>query len=207
MQPSPLAGRAYPWPVGGADDATEVTALLLAARGDDREALDRVFAVVYGELRRLAHWHLEAEREGRTLNTTALVHEAYLRLVGPTPVGVEDRHHFFALAAKAMRQIVVDHARRRQAHKRGGGAAPLRIDEIPTTGVAPDEELLALDGALDRLALVDERLARIVEWRFFGGMSEEEIATAVGVSSRTVKRDWRKARAFLFRELSEGGVS
>jgi RNA polymerase sigma factor (TIGR02999 family) len=194
---------AYPCLVGEADDATEITALLLAAR-DDREALDRAFAVVYGELRRLARWHLQAERSDSTLDTTALVHEAYLRLVGPTPVSLADRHHFFALAAKAMRQIVVDYARRRRARKRGGGAALLRLDEILTPGTAPDEELLALDEALDRLARLDERMSRIVEWRFFGGMSEEEIATALDISSRTVKREWRKARAFLFRELSEG---
>ncbi len=179
---------------------TRVTALLAAARADDREAMDLVFTLVYSELRRLAHRKLAGWRGDATLSTTALVNEAYLRLLGAAATP-HDRHHFFALAARAMLQIMVDRARRRSARKRGGGVALEVLDEERVGGPAGTEELIAVHRALERLERLDERQGKIVEWRFFGGLSEEEIAEALGLSARTVKREWRKARAFLYQEL------
>jgi RNA polymerase sigma factor (TIGR02999 family) len=163
--------------------------------------LSEAFAASYGELRRLARRQLRRLRPGQTLTTTALVHEAFVKLV-KHPVRSEDRAHFFALAARAMRQILVDYARRRASGKRGGGLQPTTLegDAIPVEALA--EEMLGIDRALTRLESLDERLARIVELRFFGGMTDEEVAETLGVTSRTVRRDWRKARAFLYRELS-----
>jgi RNA polymerase sigma factor (TIGR02999 family) len=180
--------------------ATEITQLLAAARADDHQAMDSVFARVYGELRRLAHRQLRGQSGDATLSTTALVHEAYLRLVGAesTP---QDRHHFFALAARAMRQIVLDRARRGRRAKRGSGARPLAIDEDQLAAPARADDVVALDRALAALERYDERQGRIVEWRFFGGLSEEEIGEALGITARSVRREWRKARAFLYREL------
>jgi len=180
--------------------ATEITRLLAAARADDRGAMDLVFARVYGELRRLAHRQLRGQSGDGTLSTTALVHEAYLRLVGADS-SPQDRHHFFALAARAMRQIVVDRARRGRRRKRGSGAPPLKIDEDRLAAPERGEDVLALDRALAALERYDERQGRIVEWRFFGGLSEEEIGDALGITARSVRREWRKARAFLYREL------
>jgi RNA polymerase sigma factor (TIGR02999 family) len=166
----------------------------------DGGALPEAFAASYDELRRLARRQLRRLRPGQTLTTTALVHEAYVKLV-KGPVQAEGRTHFFALAARAMRQILVDYARRRASGKRGGGLrrSTLEADSIPVEAIA--DEMLGIDRALTRLESLDERLAKVVEWRFFGGMTEEEVAEALGVTVRTVRRDWQKARAFLYREL------
>jgi RNA polymerase sigma factor (TIGR02999 family) len=157
------------------------------------------FSTVYDALRVMAHRQLE-KSGGNTLNTTALVHEAWMRLA-PSKAEFESRAHFFAVAATAMRQIVVDHARKRRAQKRGGGAVPTGLSEV---GVETNvEELLAIDAALTKLAELDERLARVVEWRFFAGFEEAEIARALDLDVRTVRRDWRKARAFILNELGK----
>jgi RNA polymerase sigma factor (TIGR02999 family) len=175
----------------------EITALLSALREGDRTALDRLFPLVYEELHGRAHRQLARRRPGDTLSTTALVHEAYLKLTDSAHQSYQDRVHFFAVASRAMRQILVDYARRMTAAKRAGGfAVSLDPDQLGDPGRA--EELVALDEALERLERLDERLARNVEMRFFGGLSVEETAEVLGVSPRTVKRDWRKARAFLF---------
>lgn len=186
-------------------DAVEVNRLLAALRAGDESALDRLFPVVYDELRALA----QAVRRGpslQTVNTTALVHEAYLRLAdGGADVGFEGRSHFLGVAAKAMRHVLVDHARRRSAQKRGGDLARVDLSETltGTSGAAPDVHVLALDRALDRLTTLDVRKARVVECRFFGEMSVEETASALDVSTATIKRDWRMAKAWLYRALSE----
>ncbi|HEX9426443.1 MAG TPA: ECF-type sigma factor, partial [Candidatus Polarisedimenticolia bacterium] len=158
--------------------------------------------LVYGRLRAMAHARLTGRDPGASLDTTALVHEAYLRLVDQSRVEWRDRQHFFAVAALAMRQIVVDRARRRGALKRGGGVSVALLDEA-ASGVEPRaEEILALDQALERLGALNERLVKMVELRFFAGLSIEETAEALGVESRTVNRDWRVARALLFQMLS-----
>jgi len=180
--------------------ATETSALLVAARADDRQAMDRAFTRVYTELRRLAHRQLAGQRPDGTLSTTALVHELYLRLVG-ADAAPADRHHFFALAARAMRQIVVDRARRAGRAKRGGGVATVALDDERIGAPLAGEQVLEVDRALERLERLDERQGQIVEWRFFAGLSEEEIADGLGITARTVRREWRKARAFLYREL------
>lgn len=190
----------------------DITALLAAWRGGDARALDRVFPRVYGELRRIAHARLAGEREDHTLGTTALVHEAYLKLVDQSRAQWESRAQFFAVAARAMRRILVDYARSHQALKRGGGAGVLRLDDDAVAGDAlaqvahgGQEEavtLLALDDALARLAELDERLCRVVECRFFAGYTEEETADALGVTARTVRRDWIKARGWLYDALA-----
>jgi RNA polymerase sigma factor (TIGR02999 family) len=180
---------------------SEFSAVLTASRRGNAAACDQAFEVAYHELRRLARGQLRRLRPGQTLTTTSLVHEAYVKLV-ESPVPAEDRAHFLALAARAMRQILVDYARRRASLKRGGARRPATIDAdaIPVETIA--DEMLAIDRALTRLHALDERLARIVEWRYFAGMTEEEVADALGVTARTVRRDWQKARAFLYRELA-----
>ena len=179
----------------------DVTGLLLAWRAGDTRALDRLFALVYDELRRMAHQHLGHERHGHTLDTTALVHESYLRLVDQTRVAWTDRSHFFAIASQAMRRILVDYARQYRAEKRGG--APERVSLTDTMLVVENraDTLLALDEALNGLAEVDHRLSRVVECRFFGGLSERETAEILGVNARTVRRDWIKAKGWLHRAL------
>ena len=176
----------------------DVTRLLAELRAGDRTALDRLFPVVYRELHGRAQRHLAGHRAGDTLNTTALVHEVYLKLTDSAGQSYNDRIHFFAVASRAMRQILVDHARRKSAEKRGGGLREVSLDPAELGSPDRPEELLALDEALSELARLDERLARTVELRFFGGLSVEETADVLGTSPRTVKRDWRKARAFLF---------
>jgi RNA polymerase sigma factor (TIGR02999 family) len=183
-------------------DSDEITALLSALSRGDRSALDRLYPLVYQELHRRAHGQLARFRPGDTLSTTALVHEAYLKLTGAAAQSFQDRVHFFSVASRAMRQILLDYARRAIAAKRGGGPA-VSLDPAATPDPGRPEELVALDEALERLAAADERLARIVELRFFGGLSVEDTAEAVGSSPRTVKRDWRKARAFLYQALRD----
>jgi RNA polymerase sigma factor (TIGR02999 family) len=182
----------------------DVTRLLIEWKRGDAAALDRVVPLVYAELRRIASRHLRRERPGHTLQPTALVHEAYLKLV-PTPeLEWRDRAHFFAVAARVMRQILVDHARAHQAEKRGGAFRRVSIDEVAGPAVATQVGLLALEEALGRLADLDPQQGRVVELRYFGGMTIEETAEVMGVSPATVKREWMMARAWLRRELSEG---
>jgi len=182
-----------------------LTQLLAAVRQGDRGASDRLFAAVYEDLRRIAHRKLAGGPQ--SLNTTALVHEVYLKLVDRSQIRPEDRQHFFATAARAMRQILIDHARTRQAQKRGGRdseSAPDRSDSVDAAiPRATDRwaEILDVDSALVRLSHLNERLTRVVELRFFAGFSVEEAADILDVSPRTVKRDWQVARAFLYREL------
>lgn len=185
---------------------SEITQLLAAARRGEAGVLDRLMPLVYDELHTLAHSQLQRRRPGETLNTTAVVHEAYLKLVRQSQAEWQDRTHFFAVAAVAMRHILVDYARRKTARKRGGDDRPIVFDEAQM-GVEPRAaEVLALDEALSSLAVLNERLSKVVELRFFGGLTVEETAAVLGTSERTVKRDWRKSRAYLFRELSERGL-
>jgi RNA polymerase sigma factor (TIGR02999 family) len=174
----------------------------LDAASDGPAAVSAAFEGAYDQLRRIAHGQLRRLRPGQTITTRSLVHEAFVKLVRD-PVAAEDRNHLFSLAARVMRQVLVDYARQRGARKRGGDARRITLDEdaLPVEAVA--EELLAVDRGLDRLHAVDERLARVVELRFFGGMTEDETAEALGVTARTVRRDWQKARAFLYRELQD----
>jgi RNA polymerase sigma factor (TIGR02999 family) len=186
----------------GMSTEASVTQLLELASAGDPTAIDRVFPLVYDELRALAQRQLRNESEGHTLNSGALVHEAYFRLVGRTRTHWRDRAHFMAIAARSMRRILIDHARRLRAVRRGGG-----VDRVPVEGAhllsadPPAEQLLELDAALSRLASLHERQARVVECRFFGGLTEEETAAALGIGVRTAKRDWAKARAWLYQEL------
>jgi RNA polymerase sigma factor (TIGR02999 family) len=183
---------------------TELSMHLAASRDGDRDAFAHAYAAAYDELRRMARRQLRALRPGDTLVTTALVNEAFLKLVRH-PVDYADKTHFFALAARAMRQILVDYARERGAQKRGGDRHQTTLEAAHLTAESIAAEMIDLDAALTRLAAVDEWLARLVEWRFFGGMTEEEIAAGQGIATRTVRRDWQKARAFLYRELQQGG--
>jgi RNA polymerase sigma factor (TIGR02999 family) len=182
-----------------------VTRLLLEWKRGDPAALDRLLPVVYAELRRIASRRLRRERSGHTLQPTALVHEAYLRLVQAPEVDWRDRAHFFAVAARVMRQVLVDHARTRDAAKRGGGAHKVAIEEVAEPRVSVDVDLLALDQALGRLTDLDPEQARVVELRYFGGLTIEETAEVMNVSPATVKRDWTLAKAWLRREL--GGAA
>ena len=181
----------------------EVTRLLLDWGGGNRAALDELMPLVNDELRRLAHRYMTGERTGHTLQTTALVNEAYLRLVDQQSVRWENRAHFFGIAARLMRQILVDHARGRDAAKRGGGQMLLSVSVLDRIGAREDVNLVELDEALRRLETVDEQKSRIVELRYFGGLTIEETAEALGVSPATVKRDWTMARAWLRRELDD----
>jgi RNA polymerase sigma factor (TIGR02999 family) len=170
----------------------------------DESALQRLMPVVHAELRRLARREMRRERAGHTLQTTALVNEAYLRLVDMSGVSWNDRAHFFAMSARLMRRILVDHARSRLYQKRGGGAKVVSFDEGLTVAREPSANLVALDDALKALATLDERKSQVVELRFFGGLSVDETAAALDVSPSTVLRDWRLAKAWLLRELDTG---
>jgi RNA polymerase sigma factor (TIGR02999 family) len=181
-----------------------VTQLLQAWGGGDQHALDKVFPAVYEELRRQARRHLRAERANHTLQATELVNEAYLRLVDQRQARWQNRAQFFGIAAQAMRRILVDHERSRHAAKRGGSAIQLPLEEAHDVAEASDVDLMDLDEALTRLAALDPQQGRIVELRYFSGMSIEETAEVLGISPATVKRDWSMARAWLRREL-EGG--
>lgn len=180
----------------------EVTELLLAFSDGERDAMDDLMPIVYSQMRQMAHNQLRRERRDHTLNTTALVHEAFLKLVDQNRVQWQNRNHFFAIAAQAMRRILVNYAKMRQRKKRGGDAAKVSFDEQQVLPQARPEELIALDEALTRLEAVDERRARIVECRYFAGFSIDETAEILGVSARTVKRDWTLARAWLYREIA-----
>jgi len=183
-------------------DSSDVTELLSTLRSGDNSAIDAVFPVIYDELHRIAHRLLSRERADHTFSTTALVHEAYFKLVDQDRVQWQDRAHFCAIAAQAMRRILVDYARRRKAKKRGGTRPHFPLDE---NTIAIDQQaglVLSLDSALNRLKTLNERLAQVVDLRFFGGLTEEEMAEVLGVSPRTVRRDWVKARAWLYRELT-----
>lgn len=181
--------------------ADDVTALLRELRGGNRTVVNALFPLVYDDLRDIAHRQLVGERKGHTLSTTALVHEAYERLVDQNRTEWQDRAHFCGVAARAMRRILVDYARRRNALKRGGNQQPLPLDEAR---VAVDEQaalIISLDQALDRLSIRSERAARVVELRFFGGLTEQEAAHVLNISDRTARRDWVEARAWLYKEL------
>jgi RNA polymerase sigma factor (TIGR02999 family) len=182
----------------------QVTDLLDAWAGGDRSALDRLLPLVERELHELAHRYLQRERQGHTLQTTALVHEAYLRLVDQRRTRLQSRAHFLGIAAQMMRRILVDHARRIAYAKRGGGALTVSLDEACVLADERAEELVALDDALRSLATLDERKSRVVELRYFGGLSVEETAQALGVHPDTVTRDWRRAKAYLRREIEAG---
>ena len=182
-------------------NAGPITDLLLQVSVGDPSAMDRLYPLVYEEMRQIAHRALQREHPGHTLGTTGLVHEAYLKLVDQTRVGWRDRAHFSAVAALAMRRILLDYARRYRRDKRGGGRRALSLDESAVSLDERAENLVALDEALTRLSELSPRLGRVVECRFFGGLTEEEIAETLGVTTRTVKRDWVKARGWLYQEL------
>jgi len=179
-----------------------VTELLIKLQGGDETALQQLLPLVYDELRRLARYHLQKERAGHTLQSTALVHEAYLRLVGQESLQVESRAHFFGIAARLMREILVDHARTRGAAKRGANCLTLTLDEAVALPQKREIDLIALDDALSGLAAMDSRQCQIVEMRFFGGLSIEDTAHALDVSPATVKREWAVARLWLQREMN-----
>lgn len=185
--------------------APEITHLLQAWRAGDDGALDRLTPLVYGELRRLAHARMRQEHPGHALQTTALVHEVYMRLVDARGVDWQDRAHFFAVCARAMRQILVDAARTRGARKRGGAAAAVPFDERLAVSPARDPELIALDEALTQLSAADPRQGQVVELRYFGGLSVEETADVLAVSPQTVMRDWKLAKLWLVRALRHAG--
>ena len=191
---------------GPADRPEEVTELLAAIRRGESGAWDRLLAIVHGDLKRIAHLHLRGRGRNETLQTTALVNEAYFRLARPAAGTSLDRVHFLAIASRAMRQILVDRARARAAAKRGGGVAPLDLEHHEPATPARGDDLLALEEALTELEQLDERLGKVVEMRFFGGMTFEEVGEALELSDRTIKTDWRKARAFLESRLAAQGI-
>jgi RNA polymerase sigma factor (TIGR02999 family) len=190
---------------------TDVARLLDELEGGDQAALDELFPLVYDELRTLAHYHRRRWRGDETLETTALVHEAYLKLVGQSRIRAESRAHFLAVAARAMRHILSNYARDQRTEKRGGAARKLSFDELKLTpaqvGFSPEQadELVALNEALGALEQVSPRRSQVVECRFYGGMTIEDTAAALGISPRTVKRDWAVAQAWLLRRMEEGG--
>jgi RNA polymerase sigma factor (TIGR02999 family) len=195
---SPARLRALPVQ---ANSSSAVTQLLGRWRGGDREALDSLIPLVYGELRRIAQHYLRHERPGHTLQSTALVHEAYVRMIHQELPDWQNRAHFFAVAAQLMRQILVDHARAYRAGKRGGGVCNVALDEAEKDAVKVDVDILALDDALKTLSAMDPQQGKVVELKFFGGLSIEDTAEVLGISPSTVKRDWITARAWLHREL------
>jgi RNA polymerase sigma factor (TIGR02999 family) len=182
---------------------SNVTEMLHDWSNGDREVFDQLVPVVYEELRRQAARYLRRERPGHTLQTTALIHEAYIRLIDQKNVHWQNRAHFFAIAAELMRRILVDHARSHQAAKRGGGDINLPLEEAMIVAEGREVDLVALDEALERLAAIDAQQSRVVELKFFSGLSVEETAEVLGVSPRTVKRDWNVAKAWLRREISK----
>jgi RNA polymerase sigma factor (TIGR02999 family) len=184
--------------------AHDVTGLLLSWRQGDAGALDRLVPLVYDELRRVARRHLRREPPGHSLQATALVHEVYLRLVDVDRMTLKSRTHFFAVAARLMRQILVDHARRKRADKRGGGVTMMSLDEVSPAAQTSSVDVLALDQALDALSSFDIQQCRVVELRFFAGLNIDEAAEALGISTATVEREWAMAKAWLYQRLSVG---
>jgi RNA polymerase sigma factor (TIGR02999 family) len=182
----------------------DLTALLRAWGNGDQSALERLTPLVYDELHRLARTQMSRENEGHTLQTTALINEAYLRLVDFQGVRWQDRAHFFAVSAQLMRRILIDFARSRGVQKRGGGALQLSLDDALAMSAQPDTNVVALDDALKALAAVDQRKSKVVELRFFGGLSVEETAEVLRVSVETVMRDWKFAKVWLLREINQG---
>ena len=180
----------------------EITQLLLAWNEGDESALEKLVPLVYNELRRLARRRVRLERPDHTLQTTALINEAYLRLVDVRNVHWQNRAHFFALCARLMRRILVDYARTRQYAKRGGGAQPISLEQSPPVALERSQDLVAVDDALHALAEIDARKAQVVELRFFGGLTAEETAEVLKVCPETVRRDWKLAKVWLLRELS-----
>ena len=193
----------------GQNSTHTITKLLHGWEGGDRAALDALVPVVYKELCRLAHCELRKERPGHTLQSAALVHEAYFRLVGRELPQWEGRTHFFAIAAQLMRQILVDYARRRRASKRGSGVCMLTLDDAMALPQRKDKDVdvIAVDDALNALAEIDPRQSRVVELRFFAGLSLEETSEVMGIATATVQRDWTAARAWLHREISRRPIS
>lgn len=185
---------------------SEVTQLLQGWRNGDQKARDALLPLVYKELRRVAHFQLRNERADHTLQSTALVHEAYLRLIGVSAPKWEGRTHFFAIAAQLMRQILVDYARRHAAAKRGGSVCKVSLGDAEMKSRRGEIDVIALDDALQELARIDARQSRVVELRFFGGLSLDEISQALEIAPATVQRDWMTARAWLYREISRSGV-
>jgi RNA polymerase sigma factor (TIGR02999 family) len=181
----------------------EITQLLKAWTAGDEQALEKLTPVVYQELHRVARRCMAGQRPGHPFQTTDLVNEAYLRLVNCAQMNWQHRAHFFAMSAQLMRRILIDLARSRGYQKRGGGVGPLSLDEAPTVGIEPDKNLVALDDALKELAAIDSRKSKVVELRFFGGLSIKETSEVLKVSVETVVRDWRLAKIWLVRELSE----
>ena len=188
------------------DGSADITRLLIDWRGGDQAALERLMPLVHDELRRLARRHVAHERVGHTLQATALVNEAFVRLIDVRQVKWQDRAHFFAMSSRLMRRILVDFARSKGYQKRGGGAQKVSFDEALVVATEPGQDLVALDDALNALAAFDARKAQVVEMRFFGGLSVEETAEALNVSVDTVMRDWKLAKAWLLRELSGSSV-
>ena len=188
-------------PDSGTGESATVSQLLADWAAQDPRALDRLVPIVYNELRRLAHYHMRGEGAHHTLQTTALVNEVYLRLAGIKGLQWRDRAHFFALAGTLMRRVLVDYARRQKRGKRGGGVAVTSLDDH-AIAPAPSVDIVALDEALQRLAAADPQQGRVVELRFFGGLSIDETAEALGISAATVKRDWTTAKTWLHHELS-----
>jgi RNA polymerase sigma factor (TIGR02999 family) len=189
------------------DSSSQVTVLLSRWRGGDREALDALMPLVYSELRRIAHHYLKNERSGHTLQSTALVHEAYVRLIDQEFPQWQNRAHFFAVAAQLMRQILVDYARSHGAAKRGGSVCKLTLDEAQEVSQPMDVDIVALDEALKILAERDAQQSRVVELKFFAGLSIEDTSEVLGISCSTVKRDWVTARAWLYRELDRSATA
>ena len=183
--------------------STQVSRLLVEWSRGDQEARDALIPVVYDELRRIARRHLRRERPDHTLQSAALVNEAYLRLVGPKAPEWQNRAHFFGVAAQMMRHILVDHARKRRTAKRGAGAPRLTLDPEIALPKDPEVDVVALDGALNKLAGLDSKASRLIELRFFGGLSVEETSVVMGISPRTVKREWAAARAWLRLEMEK----
>lgn len=184
------------------ESSQQITLLLLDWRNGNKEALDELMPIVYEELRRLAKYYMRGQRAGNTLQTTALVNEAYLRLVDASQIKWKDRAHFFAISAQLMRRILVDSARSRNSLKRGGNIQKVELDDEAIAVSAEDKiDLIALDEALEKLAELSPRQSKVVELRYFGGLGEAEIAEALDISTRTVKRDWSVARAWLYRRM------
>jgi RNA polymerase sigma factor (TIGR02999 family) len=184
----------------------EITGLLVEWRNGNKAALDRLISLLYPQLHQIASYYLRGEGSGQTLQSTALIHEAYLRLVGRGDHDWQSRAHFIGVAAQIMRNLLVDRARARAAQKRGGGVLTLSLDESIDAPVNPNMDVLAVDQALTELTRVDPQQGRIVELRFFGGLTNEEAAEVLGISTSTVKRDWNMAKAWMYRELSAGSA-